>query len=499
VIENRGKPKNGISYLQKRTELISLAIDWIFCAWCDIHAHALDAANKDVLSAFNLKEQAHFLQALEMQGIEESAYGQSLTAMLLCFEDDYRNITGALRLRIKSQQSRWALAPIFVEMIQDLQALSVSVDETPYFGQVEQICTWQEMVEGSSDDLAQFLHNAYNARYGNNQGTPWSQLSETFRDANRGAADHLGVKLASVGYWVSGDPSNWSRNVDLTVDPDAKELMAILEHRRWCAERLLNGWQYGSIRDNGRKIHPCIVPFDQLPESEKEKDRSNINDLQDYFASDIPKDVMNTALLALRKQWLGKKTGAKVLPAVSIALVVNGDQPALKTRLFELISQLFKDYEDYHITLMTALLNPLDIEFAQLAQTGSDSLIIPRAYPYDLQRDEDGVDAELIKSQLELSKKADWLIDLVPAGEKVIALSLKERALLRIRAVIYQLERADVVIFVGENAQWLKWRQGKETVPVALSSLPPSLHGTRKEQMPHDGWLVNDENVQPIS
>jgi len=465
----------------------------------DIHAQALDIPNKDVKSAFKLKEQAHFLQALEKQGIEKSAYGQSITAMILCYEDDNRNITGALRLRIKTQQSRWAIAPIFVEMTQDLEALSIPVNKTPYFdevvqqfGQVEQTCTWQEIVEGSSDELAQYLHKAYNARYGNS--TAWTDLEETYRDANRGAADHLSVKLASVGYWVSGDPSHWSRSVDITVDQEAKEMMATLEHRRWNAERILNGWQYGTTRDNSRKIHPGIIPFDQLPESEKDKDRTNINDLQYYFASDKPKDVINTALSALRQQWLGKKKGAKVQPAVKIALMVNGEQAALKTRLFELITRIFKEYEEYHITLMTTLQNPLDIEFAQ---KGTGSLIIPRAYPYNLQRDEEGVEPEIIKQQLSLSQKADWVIDLVPAGEKVIGLSLKERALLRQRAVIYQLERADVVIIVGENAQWLKWRQGKETIPAELSSLPASLRGSRK--IPKKGWIVNEEDVQTIN
>ena len=419
-----------------------------------------------------------------MQGEDGCAYGQSLTAMLLCFEEDYRNITGSLRLRIKSQQSRWSLAPIFVEMTQDLKALSVAVDKTPHFeevvqhfGQVEQICTWQEIVEGSSDELAQFLHKAYNVRYGNNQGTPWSNLSETFRDANRGAADHLGVKLASVGYWVSNDPSNWSKNVDLTVDSETKELMAVLEHRRWYAERLLNGWQSGAIRDDRRKIHPCLVSFEELPENEKEKDRTNISDLQHFFSSQ-PKNV-SSALSELRKKWLGKKQGEKVRKAVSIALLVSEEKQLDKNALFARIS---KEYSDYHISFMSGLQNRQEIEFAEMGlkqlEKQPGRLIIPRAYPFDLQKEE--IEENMIISQLEISKKAEWVIDLVPAGERVISLSLKERELLRQRAVIYQLERADVVIFIGENPQWLKWRQEKEAIPAELSSLPPDLRGKRK-------------------
>ena len=443
----------------------------------DIHNQALDVANQAVASAFNLNEPQSFLQALEGKA-NNSAFGHNLTAMLLCFESDYKNITAALRLRIKSQQSRFALAPIFVEMTHNLESLSVEVNQTPYFdevvqhfGQVEQICTWQEIVEGSSDELAKFLHNAYSVRYGNT--TTWADLSETYRDANRGAADHLGVKLASIGYWVADDPSNWGRSVDLTVDSEAKELMARLEHKRWNAERILNGWKYGKVRDDRRKIHPCLVPFEELPESEQEKDRTNVTDLQDFFSSNLQKNV-SSALSTLRNKWLGKKTGAKVRKAVNIALLVSGEQQFDKQ---DLLKRLVKEYADYHITFMSSLGNQQELEFAELGLK-QGNLIIVRAYPFDLEKDEE-IEDEIIKQKLELSKKAEWVIDLVPAGEKVIALSLKERELLRQRTVIYQLERAELVIFVGENEQWLNWRQGKDVIPAELSSFPDTLRGRR--------------------
>ena len=119
------------------------------------------------------------------------------------------------------------------------------------------------------------------------------------------------------------------------------------------------------------------------------------------------------------------------------------------------------------------------------AQTGifekkvAGNLIIPRAYPFDLQKDEN-VETTIINRQIEISKKAEWVIDLVPAGERVIALSLGERALLRQRAIIYQLERADVVILVGKNSEWIGWRQGKDKIPAELSSIPPFLRGGRR-------------------
>ena len=87
------------------------------------------------------------------------------------------------------------------------------------------------------------------------------------------------------------------------------------------------------------------------------------------------------------------------------------------------------------------------------------------------------------------------MIDLVPAGENIIALSLKKRAVLRQRAVIYQLERADVVIMVGENPQWLKWRKGQEAIPAELSSIPASL----SREIPNELIVVSGSHATPLT
>lgn len=44
-------------------------------------------------------------------------------------------------------------------------------------------------------------------------------------------------------------------------------------HELWARERIAQGWRYGPRRDDAKKEHPCLVPYDQLPDSEKEFDR----------------------------------------------------------------------------------------------------------------------------------------------------------------------------------------------------------------------------------
>lgn len=52
------------------------------------------------------------------------------------------------------------------------------------------------------------------------------------------------------------------------------ERLAKNSHEVWAAKRISEGWTYGTRRDDIQKHTPCLVPYEQLPESEKEYDRS---------------------------------------------------------------------------------------------------------------------------------------------------------------------------------------------------------------------------------
>ena len=51
------------------------------------------------------------------------------------------------------------------------------------------------------------------------------------------------------------------------------ELIAKNVHEVWAEERIKEGWTYGPVRDDIKKTTPCLVPYEELPESEKEYDR----------------------------------------------------------------------------------------------------------------------------------------------------------------------------------------------------------------------------------
>lgn len=52
------------------------------------------------------------------------------------------------------------------------------------------------------------------------------------------------------------------------------EVIAENVHENWAAARIREGWVYGPVRNDEKKQTPCLVPYDQLPEIEKEYDRN---------------------------------------------------------------------------------------------------------------------------------------------------------------------------------------------------------------------------------
>jgi ryanodine receptor 2 len=52
------------------------------------------------------------------------------------------------------------------------------------------------------------------------------------------------------------------------------EALAENVHDTWAKGRMDEGWTYGAQRDDSKKLHPCLVPYKELPESEREYDRN---------------------------------------------------------------------------------------------------------------------------------------------------------------------------------------------------------------------------------
>ena len=63
---------------------------------------------------------------------------------------------------------------------------------------------------------------------------------------------------------------------DIELSDELKQLVEQLArnvHDIWATGRFNEGWTYGPERNDALKQHPCLIDYDELPESEKEYDR----------------------------------------------------------------------------------------------------------------------------------------------------------------------------------------------------------------------------------
>ena len=106
----------------------------------------------------------------------------------------------------------------------------------------------------------------------NQNVTDYENLPDDIKVSNKDNAYHIPTKLLSIGYKIRHVQKGF-KALTLHLTPDEIETMAMVEHIRWSWDKRLNGWIYGNVKDNENLIHPGLIPYEKLAESEKEKDR----------------------------------------------------------------------------------------------------------------------------------------------------------------------------------------------------------------------------------
>ncbi len=110
---------------------------------------------------------------------------------------------------------------------------------------------------------------------------PYAELPEELKEANRLNVRDIPSKLATAGYILTPARSN---ELPFTFPGEALEKLAEAEHERWMQSRLDDGWTYTPQTDGFRKNHNCLVPWKELPEEEKDKDRDLVRGIPEILA-----------------------------------------------------------------------------------------------------------------------------------------------------------------------------------------------------------------------
>lgn len=115
----------------------------------------------------------------------------------------------------------------------------------------------------------------------------YAALDADAKPANRSAALRMPDLLELIDFRVepAADPTHldWQAPLRQAIESHVDRL-AKAEHLAWMDERLGNGWRAGTPRDDANRVHPSLVDWNQLTQSDHEKDRANVRVIPDVLA-----------------------------------------------------------------------------------------------------------------------------------------------------------------------------------------------------------------------
>jgi hypothetical protein len=252
--------------------------------------------------------------------------GSESTIAFVCLDDD----AAGLRAAIRARRNLEAHVPVVVCTTNRASSVTELLSESGSnllpnvrsFEVLEKVCTPEILLNGISEAMAQAFHAEYveselakGSDPAGDSVKPWDELDETFRRANRGAAFDIGPKLRRINCAVE-PMADWDAAV-FKFDPDELELLSIMEHDRWCKDRIADGWVYAPVKDVEKKHQPDLVPWEKLTEDVKDKDREAVG--------------LIPAVLATYAGFAIVRRTPPVVPSAT-ALVPAGVEPEQRTR-----------------------------------------------------------------------------------------------------------------------------------------------------------------------
>jgi hypothetical protein len=435
-------------------------------------------ADADKVVELKLKRWAAEQDALPPVLMRAAETDAEVTAIIVCLGEDALNARTALLIRSLSQREAHWRAPLYVHQrgvgglgrfVQAGTGAKDFIEIVEPFGMLDEICRVEDL-GGESDAVAKLLHEAYLALRGESESgepqpsmRPWRRLDEIYRRANRRAADHIPVKLASAGFHVTGRPLMRARERRFELSPEELRDLARLEHESWMNGQKLAGWRRGAQRDDRRRYHEFLVPFDALTKAVQEYDYEQVRVVLEKVVAETDADKATV----FRERRIGIFAGLPLSRDETDAAVREFSERALPA--------LLSRYEGDWLTIMTRLIPGAELSLCEMLLSALDTkgrrawrLVIVKAVPERVivqdamgqaaesePRQEAALADELARRLAVIARpETVFTIDLTPPALRIedwlqdTALRSRGNA----RARDYLLRKCDVVIDIQERA-----------------------------------------------
>ena len=245
---------------------------------CDIEFKAGEVEDAEVLDFI-------------FQQIDENS---EITTIVVCLDGDSLSLTAGLTILSKLVDRK---VPIYVRMEEEfgLAALLNNKEnsaeialQVDAFGVINHACNRTILLSENLDLLSRAIHGEYLLSkeeiktVSDPRMQDWDSLDEHFKDANRQQADHMQIKLRAIRCYSSAKEAG-DKVVESFTDEEI-EIIAQMEHARWCAGKYLSGWIPGDETDLGKHIHKWLRPWNELPNDIKQNDYDAVNNIPKYLA-----------------------------------------------------------------------------------------------------------------------------------------------------------------------------------------------------------------------
>jgi voltage-gated potassium channel Kch len=236
-----------------------------------------------------------FREGGAMAGPDGSA---DVTLAYVCLWNQSQAMAAALALHARPDTCD---VPVIVALPDDQTGVGVALaDDEGRMSRIEPFGVFSEaaspavLLGGTTELIARAKHEEYlqaeRARgtqpVDNPSMVPWEELPESLRDSNRRFADGIGRKLEETGCSLVPTPLAMDgEGPGFAFDPDEVEALARGEHDRWMNDLIRDGWRATTgPKDPGARLHPLLVSWEALPESERDKDREPIREIPAMLA-----------------------------------------------------------------------------------------------------------------------------------------------------------------------------------------------------------------------
>jgi hypothetical protein len=138
------------------------------------------------------------------------------------------------------------------------------------------------------DDLARVIHKAWSMlcdtkgeKKAEEYDKEYDLLGAEEKEDNRSAARRIQDILAMINLKIEKAvvSKKNEKDLDRIINEHIKhhmELLSELEHNGWMDQRFKSGWKLAEKKDVKNKLHNLLIPYENLTEDQKDKDRTTI-------------------------------------------------------------------------------------------------------------------------------------------------------------------------------------------------------------------------------